>query len=158
MAQQHDIAVRKGAGRPHRISLALDRLRERQGRTTLRVVVQANLPRGQGRPSRLLYQRVGSYLIDCTNPEAVAHARAELEKLMHRLAHPAKEVIAVAPAARGGAEDDPELKRLVQRPAHEAPASSAREGRPPEASLPKPAPLEPAQPTAEELWQRLRLF
>ena len=83
MAQLLDIRVRKGAGRLHRINLALDRLRERQDPTTLRVVVQANLPRGQSRPSRLQYQRVGSYLIDCRTPEAVAHVRAELASLMH---------------------------------------------------------------------------
>ena len=83
MAQLLDIRVRKGAGRRHRINLALDRVRERHDPTTLRVVVQANLPRGQSRPSRLQYQRVGSWLIDCRTPEAVAHVRAELANLMH---------------------------------------------------------------------------
>ncbi len=85
MGQLLDIRVRKGAGRPHHVSLALDRLRERQDPTTLRLVVQARLPRGQSRPSRLQYQRVGSYLIDCRTPQAVAHVRAELANLLHTL-------------------------------------------------------------------------
>jgi hypothetical protein len=90
MTQPFDIRVRKGAGRPHRTSLSLDRLRERQGPTTLRVVVQANLPRGQSRPSRLEYQRIGSYMIDCRTPEAVQHVRACLKSLMRDLDHTSK--------------------------------------------------------------------
>ena len=159
MAQPPDIRVRKGAGRPHRVNLALDRLRERQGPTTLRVLIQANLPRGQGRPSRLQYQRVGSWLIDCGNPEAVAHVRAELAGLMDALAHPEKnkecspahEAVAQAPAR---AADDPGRKAFLHRIAQlrgEAPASPA----PPEPAPPKPTPL-----TVEDRdpWLRLRLF
>jgi hypothetical protein len=77
-----DIRVRKGAGRPHRVNAALDRLRERQDPTTLRVVVQANLPRGQARPSRLEYQRVTSWLVDCRTPEAVQTVLGILDKLI----------------------------------------------------------------------------
>ncbi len=87
MGQLLDIRVRKGKGRPHRVNLALDRLRERQDPTTLRLVVQANLPRGQSKPSRLQYQRLGSYLIDCRTPQAVAHVRAELANVMLSLSH-----------------------------------------------------------------------
>ena len=85
VAQVLDIRVRKGTGRPHRVNLALDRLRERQDPTTLRLVVQARLPRGQTRPSRFEYQRVGSWLIDSRTPQAVARVRAELANLMHTL-------------------------------------------------------------------------
>lgn len=122
MPQPPNIRVRKGAGRPHRINLALDRLRERAGPTTLRVVVQANLPRGQGRPSRLQYQRVGSWLIDCQSPADVAHVRSELANLMGAFPHPNKDEqrstgqeATVESPALGDAEVDPELKRVFQR-------------------------------------------
>lgn len=91
MSQSSDIRVRKGAGRPHRINLALDRLRERQGATTLRLVLQANLPRGQGRPSRLQYQRLTSYLVDCGSPAAVTRVREALANLMDKLSDPAED-------------------------------------------------------------------
>src|SRR5579864_3691422 len=112
MAQPPDIRVRRGTGRPHRTSLALDRLREREGATTLRVVVQANLPRGQGRPSRLEYQRVGSWLIDCRSPADVVHVRAGLANLMRTLSHaekneqpsPAQETVAEPPVQVAVAE------------------------------------------------------
>jgi hypothetical protein len=70
------------------VSAALDRIRE-QGNasrlTTLRVVVEANLPRGQNRPPRLEYQRLTSYRVDCHTPEAFQHARATVNKVMKSL-------------------------------------------------------------------------
>jgi hypothetical protein len=78
MAQIVDIRVRKGRGRIHRINLALDRLRATGGPTTLRVVIQARLPRGQTRPVRYEYQRVGSWLVDCRSPTAAMVVRSWL--------------------------------------------------------------------------------
>jgi hypothetical protein len=82
--------VRRGAGRPHRVNAALDRLRERlkepnAGPVQLRVVVQARLPRGQARPVQLEYQRIASWLIDCRTSEAVTHSRQQLRALMQSL-------------------------------------------------------------------------
>jgi hypothetical protein len=80
-----DIVVRRGTGRPHRVNISLDRLRDSQGPATLRLVVQARLPRGQGRPSRHEYQRVASWLIDCRTPVAVTHVRASIRDLMREI-------------------------------------------------------------------------
>ena len=85
MAQIFDIRVRKGAARQHRINLALDRLRATGGPTTLRIVVQARLPRGQNRPVRYEYQRVGSWLVDCRTPRAAMGVRAWLGDEIRRL-------------------------------------------------------------------------
>jgi hypothetical protein len=115
MTQPFDIRVRKGAGRPHRTSLSLDRLHERQGSTTLRVVVQANLPRGQSRPSRLEYQRIGSYLIDCRTPEAVQHVRACLKGLMRDLDRLPKTEARGTPATAPGADAVDEMERFQRR-------------------------------------------
>jgi hypothetical protein len=71
--------------RPHRVNAALDRLRERQDPTTLRLVVQARLPRGQGRPARYEYQRVASWRIDCRTQVAVKHVRACLRDLIREI-------------------------------------------------------------------------
>jgi hypothetical protein len=85
MAHIFDIRVRKGRARIHRINLALDRLRATGGPTTLRVVVQARLPRGQGRPVRYEYQRVASWLVDCRTPRAAMGVRAWLGDQVRRL-------------------------------------------------------------------------
>jgi hypothetical protein len=85
MAQIVDIRVRKGKGRIHRINLALDRLRATGGPTTLRVVIQARLPRGQTRPVRYEYQRVGSWLLDCRSPTAAMVVRSWLGDQVRRL-------------------------------------------------------------------------
>jgi len=60
-----DIRVRRGKARSHRVNAALDRQRERQLPTSLRVVIEANLPPGQDRPSRMEYQRIASWMIEC---------------------------------------------------------------------------------------------
>jgi hypothetical protein len=80
-----DIRVRKGAGRLHKINLALDRLKATGGPTTLRVVIQARLPRGQTRPVRYEYQRVGSWLIDCRTARAAVGTTAWLGAAIRKL-------------------------------------------------------------------------
>jgi hypothetical protein len=88
VAQPFDIRVRRGTGRPHRVNVALDRLRERlqepgAAPTQLRLVLEARLPRGQARPVLLEYQRIATWMMDCRTSEAVTHARRELRALMN---------------------------------------------------------------------------
>lgn len=156
------IRVRKGTGRSHRINLALDRLHERQGPTTLRLVLQAHLPRGQERPSRLEYQRVGSYLVDCGSPEALARVREALGSLMQTLTDQSVAPPTQEPSPRPDptlTEVDPGLQKVLRRFAEirgELPKKPARETRPSvQAPPPPPTPL-----TIEERdpWFRLRLF
>jgi len=86
-----DIIVRRGKARTHRVNAALDRLRERQSgpnppaSTRLRIVIEANLPRGQERPSRMEYQRIASWMIDCRTAEAVEHVRNSIRENLHQL-------------------------------------------------------------------------
>ena len=86
MALPIDIRVRAGKSRDHRISNALDNLQTAGGPVTLRVVVEANLPRrSKGRKQAREYQRITSYLVDSRSPEALAHVRKQLRNLMREL-------------------------------------------------------------------------
>ena len=85
-----DFRVRRGKARSHRVNAALDRFKERQSgpnppTTSLRIVVEMNLPRGQERPSRLEYQRITSWMIDCRTPEAAGFARRAFRDLIRKL-------------------------------------------------------------------------
>lgn len=64
----------------------LDRLKESgTGPVQLRVLIQARLPRGQGRPAKLAYQRLGSTMLDCRTVEASLHARRAIRAAVQAL-------------------------------------------------------------------------
>lgn len=100
-----DIRVRRGRARQHRISNALDALKAAGGPVTLRLTVEAYLPRrAAGRREAREYQRITSYLIDCRRPEAVRHVFLSLREIMRQLDRTApavpEERLAPAPAAQ----------------------------------------------------------
>ena len=86
MSEPIDIRVRKGKGRSHRMSIALDNLKAAGGPVSLRVVVEANLPRrSKGRRQAREYQRITSYMVDCRAQEAVRFTRNTIDELMRFL-------------------------------------------------------------------------
>lgn len=86
MAQPIDIRVRKGRGRSHRLSISLDNLKAAGGPVSLRVVVEANLPRrSKGRRQVREYQRMASYLVDCRTPEVINYVRRKLRDTLIEL-------------------------------------------------------------------------
>jgi hypothetical protein len=74
--------VRRGKALSHTVRAAWDR---HSGPTSLRLVVEADLPRGQARPSRLQYQRLDSWIVDCRTTEAADYAPAAIRELMRQL-------------------------------------------------------------------------
>jgi len=52
------------------------------GSSRLRLELQVLMP---GPGPRRLYERLGSWLVDCRTPAAVAHVEAELRRLMREL-------------------------------------------------------------------------
>ena len=80
-----DFIVSPGKARPHRVNAALDRQRERQLPTRLRIVIEANLPRGQDRPPRMEYQRLASWMIDCRSSDVAVNVRHVLRDFLRRL-------------------------------------------------------------------------